>query len=165
MRSPCCLCVRMCIHPTIVTRQRLCKHIPVETNTHATSRRIVRCVVFYAVRVIWKESKRLVLDKVRFSSVLKTNAEMVPKFPVAMQPSRLRSPIHVKATKIIFSTLIEISNSRTLCFLWPWHFSRPRVGLWDRCVVYVSTFQIWISWPIFGTRYEGFVNCRICLIS
>jgi hypothetical protein len=32
MRSPCCLCI-----PLIVARQRLGKHFPVATNTHATT--------------------------------------------------------------------------------------------------------------------------------
>jgi hypothetical protein len=34
MRSPCCLCVCMCISH-IVARQQLSKHVPPEMNTHA----------------------------------------------------------------------------------------------------------------------------------
>jgi hypothetical protein len=43
----------MCI-PPIVARQRLSKHVPAATNTCIN--RIVGSVIFYAVRVLWKDS-------------------------------------------------------------------------------------------------------------
>jgi hypothetical protein len=51
----------MCI-PLIFARQRLGKHVPVAINTRK-NRRIVGRVVFYAVRVVSKESTRLVLPR------------------------------------------------------------------------------------------------------
>jgi hypothetical protein len=39
----------------------LCKNVPAATNTH--NRRIAWRVVFYAVHVVWKESRRLVLPR------------------------------------------------------------------------------------------------------
>jgi hypothetical protein len=60
MRSPCCLCVCMCI-PLIVAKQRLGKHVPVKTKTH-NNRTIGGAVVFYAIRAVSKESRQLVLN-------------------------------------------------------------------------------------------------------
>jgi hypothetical protein len=50
-------CVCMCI-PLIVARQRLGKHVPMATNTRNI--RNVGGVIFYAVRVVSKESRRLI---------------------------------------------------------------------------------------------------------
>jgi hypothetical protein len=44
----------------IVARQRFSKHVPAATNTR-NKRRIVGCVVFYAVHVVSKESLRVCL--------------------------------------------------------------------------------------------------------
>jgi hypothetical protein len=43
------------MHPPIVARQRLGEHVLEATNTR-NNRRIVGLVVFYAARVVWKES-------------------------------------------------------------------------------------------------------------
>jgi hypothetical protein len=55
------LSVCMCISP-IVARQWLGKHVPVATNTRS-SRRIVVRVIFYAIRVVSKESRRTVIPR------------------------------------------------------------------------------------------------------
>jgi hypothetical protein len=49
------VCVSVCVFPLIVARQRLCKHVPATTNTR-NNRRIIGRVVFYAIRVVSKES-------------------------------------------------------------------------------------------------------------
>jgi hypothetical protein len=50
------VCVCMCIDP-VVAKQRLGRHVSATTNTrHSTSKRIVWPVIFYAVRVLLKES-------------------------------------------------------------------------------------------------------------
>jgi hypothetical protein len=55
------------VYPPIVTRQWLGKHVPAATNTRThNNRRIVGRVVFYAVRVVSKESRRLVLPRTFF---------------------------------------------------------------------------------------------------
>jgi hypothetical protein len=46
--------VSVCV-PSIVARQRLGKHVSVETTTR-NNRRIVERVIFYAIRVLSKES-------------------------------------------------------------------------------------------------------------
>jgi hypothetical protein len=53
----------VCLHvyPPIVARQRLGQNFTATTNTHAENRRIVGGDVFYEVRVVSKESRRLVL--------------------------------------------------------------------------------------------------------
>jgi hypothetical protein len=48
--------------PRIVAKQRLGRNIPVATNT-CNNKTTVRCVVFYAVRVVSKGSTRLVLPE------------------------------------------------------------------------------------------------------
>jgi hypothetical protein len=53
-----CVCVCMCIPPIIAT-QRLSKHVPVATNTHATMETFMDASFFYAVHVVSKESRRL----------------------------------------------------------------------------------------------------------
>jgi hypothetical protein len=63
-RSPCCLCVCMSI-PPIAAKQRLGKHVPAATNMR-NNRRIFGSVVFCAVRVVWKVSRRLVLHRSSF---------------------------------------------------------------------------------------------------
>jgi hypothetical protein len=66
MRSPCsvclsvCQCVRVCI-PLSVARQRLGKHVPAAMNK--CNIRTVETVIFYEVRVISKESRRLGLPR------------------------------------------------------------------------------------------------------
>jgi hypothetical protein len=45
----------------ITARKRLGKNVTAATNTRNS--RIVWCVVFYAVRVVWKESRQLVLPR------------------------------------------------------------------------------------------------------
>jgi hypothetical protein len=51
------------VYPSSVARQRLCKSVTAATNTHAKNRRIVGHVVFYAVQVVWKESRLLILQR------------------------------------------------------------------------------------------------------
>jgi hypothetical protein len=55
-----CVCVCMCIHP-IVARHRVGRHVPASTNTR--NHRRIGGGVFYAVRVLSKESRRLVLPR------------------------------------------------------------------------------------------------------
>jgi hypothetical protein len=50
------------VYPPIVARQRLGKHVTAATNTRNTII-IVRRVVFCAVHVVFKESRRLVLPR------------------------------------------------------------------------------------------------------
>jgi hypothetical protein len=54
------LLIYIFIPPPIVARQRLGKHVPPATNI-CNDRRIVGLVVFYEVRVVLKENRRLVL--------------------------------------------------------------------------------------------------------
>jgi hypothetical protein len=51
------------VYPLIVARQRLGKNVAAVTNTHTHKRRIVECVIFYAVRVVSRESRRSVLPR------------------------------------------------------------------------------------------------------
>jgi hypothetical protein len=48
------------VYPRIVARQRLGKHVPAETNYSRIKGIIVGRVVFYAVRVVSKENRRLI---------------------------------------------------------------------------------------------------------
>jgi hypothetical protein len=54
------VCVSICVTPRIVARQRLDTHVPVAMNTRS-NRGIAGGVVFYAVRVVSKVNRRLVL--------------------------------------------------------------------------------------------------------
>jgi hypothetical protein len=56
-----------CIH-NFSARQRLGKHVPAATNAR-DNKRIVGRVIFYVVRVVSKESKRLVLPRTSYSSL------------------------------------------------------------------------------------------------
>jgi hypothetical protein len=56
------VCVCLCI-PPIVARQRLGKKVSALTNIHATIKELSERVVFYAVRVVSKESRELVLPR------------------------------------------------------------------------------------------------------
>jgi hypothetical protein len=53
--------VSLYMQSPIVSRQRLGKNITAENGYTPSNRRIVGRVVFYAIRVVWKESRRLVL--------------------------------------------------------------------------------------------------------
>jgi hypothetical protein len=64
--------VSVCIPPQIVSQQRLGKHFPAATNTR-NNRRVVRRVVFNAVRVVSKERRRLVLPRTSCFFVLNEN--------------------------------------------------------------------------------------------
>jgi hypothetical protein len=59
MRSPEAVSLCVCI-PLIVSRQRLGKRVSMAKNSH---NRIIGCVVFSAVRIVSKESRRLFLPK------------------------------------------------------------------------------------------------------
>jgi hypothetical protein len=54
----------LCNNPPIVARQLLDKNIIAAKNTQEKNRGIVGYVVSYAVRVVLKESKRLVLPRI-----------------------------------------------------------------------------------------------------
>jgi hypothetical protein len=53
------LSVCLYVYPPTVARQRLGKNVTAETNTHANKRTVGR--VFYAVGVVSKECRRIVL--------------------------------------------------------------------------------------------------------
>jgi hypothetical protein len=50
------------MYPPIVARQRLGKNFTAATNTHATVEELFGRVVFYAIRVVSKESRRLFIS-------------------------------------------------------------------------------------------------------
>jgi hypothetical protein len=54
------------MYPSIVARQRLDKHVTAAANT--LRNRKIRRVVFYAVRVVTKENRRLILPR-NFSNI------------------------------------------------------------------------------------------------
>jgi hypothetical protein len=53
-------CVSVCVSP-IVARQRVGENVTATMNTHATVEELSDASFFYAVRVVSKESRRLVL--------------------------------------------------------------------------------------------------------
>jgi hypothetical protein len=58
--NPSCQSVCLYVYPFIVARQRLGGNVTAATNTRS-NRRIVGRVVFSAVHVVWRESRRLLL--------------------------------------------------------------------------------------------------------
>jgi hypothetical protein len=57
------LCLYTRMYPHIVATQRLSKNFTAAKNTHATVEELFRRVVFYALRVASKESRRLVFRR------------------------------------------------------------------------------------------------------
>jgi hypothetical protein len=50
------VCVSVCVSPPIVNRQRLGKQVPAAKNRRNNTK-IIERVIYYAVRVIWRESQ------------------------------------------------------------------------------------------------------------
>jgi hypothetical protein len=68
------IAVYVTVYPPVVARQRLSKHVLAATKTR-NNRRFIGSVVYCAVHVIWKESRRLVLPRTScYVSILGTRA-------------------------------------------------------------------------------------------
>jgi hypothetical protein len=55
-------------NPSITARQWLSTHIPVAMNTQRNNIRIVGCIIFWAVCVVSKEMRQLVLPRTLFQN-------------------------------------------------------------------------------------------------
>jgi hypothetical protein len=153
----------MCI-PPIISRQRLGKHFPTATNTLSDRRNVGR-VIFYTIRVLSKESRRLVLPRSSCSQLRSSAAQILCAYsrwaPTALKTSDLKSAPpedHWIRSYLMTGACVPFMDQRNpsrFCFYF--QKNRDRIKGWTDLEAYVlsSLPRAEFSEPPSGVALQG----------